>query len=161
MLNWRLCCLALAGVLLVGAAGSVAYAQSAISVGMAEFMFTPSTLNVSSGNVTFTLRNEGQFPHTVHIDGVGDVADPVPGGQTVTASVNLAPGTYTFWCPVDGHRDRGMEGTLIVAGGAQAGRGGAQAGRAGGLDPLQLAGVLAVAGVGALVAGLRRKRTAA
>jgi plastocyanin len=146
--------LGLAGVFLLGAAGSVAYAQSTVSVGMAEFQFTPSTLNVSSGNVTFTLRNEGQFPHTVHIDGVGDVADPVPGGQTVTASVNLAPGTYQFWCPVDGHRDRGMEGTLIVAGGAQAGR-------AGGLDPLQLAGVLAVAGIGAMVAGLRRTRPAA
>jgi Ca2+/Na+ antiporter len=35
--------------------------------------------------------------------------------QSATATVTLAPGTYTFWCPVSNHRDCGMEGTLTVA----------------------------------------------
>jgi plastocyanin len=156
MFRWRLCCLVLASIMLLGAAGTVAYAQSAVSVGMMEFQFQPSTITVAPGSVTFTLRNTGQFPHTMHIEGIanGDLtAAPVNGGESETATVNLAPGTYTFWCPVDGHRDRGMEGTLIVAAGAQSAR-------AGGLDPLQIAGVLAVGGIGAMVAGLRRKRSA-
>ena len=41
----------------------------------------------------------------------GDVAQP--GGRSkVTA--RLAKGTYTFYCPVDGHEAGGMKGTLVV-----------------------------------------------
>jgi uncharacterized cupredoxin-like copper-binding protein len=30
-------------------------------------------------------------------------------------SLTLKPGTYTFYCPVAGHRAAGMEGTLEVS----------------------------------------------
>ena len=152
-LKWRLCCLALSGSLLLAAGATAVYAQSTVNVNMAEFAFQPSTITVAPGSVTFAMHNTGQFPHTLHIDGVDDdLAPALDAGQSATATVNLAPGTYTFWCPVDGHRARGMEGTLVVAS--------AQAARAGGLDPTQLAGLLAVGGVAALLVGLRRKRTA-
>jgi uncharacterized cupredoxin-like copper-binding protein len=35
------------------------------------------------------------------------------GGKS-TATVTVKPGTYTFFCPVDGHRAAGMTGTLTV-----------------------------------------------
>ena len=35
-------------------------------------------------------------------------------GQTATVSATLKPGTYAFYCPVDGHRQAGMQGTLTV-----------------------------------------------
>jgi plastocyanin len=141
--------------LLVLAATGVANAQSAVTMTAVEFAFQPSTVTVGPGSVTFTLRNTGQFPHNIHIDGVSNdlFADNLTSGQAGTATVTLAPGTYAFWCPVDGHRDRGMEGTLIVAG--------AQAGRAGGLDPLAASGALAALGTIVLGAGLVRKRAGA
>ena len=38
----------------------------------------------------------------------------VQNGGTSTISQNLKPGTYTFYCSVDGHEAAGMKGTLTV-----------------------------------------------
>ena len=35
-------------------------------------------------------------------------------GGTSKVSVNLKPGTYTFYCSVPGHEAGGMKGTLTV-----------------------------------------------
>jgi uncharacterized cupredoxin-like copper-binding protein len=35
------------------------------------------------------------------------------GGKS-TVTVDLKPGKYTFYCPVPGHRQAGMQGTLTV-----------------------------------------------
>ncbi len=130
----------------------VASAQSAVTMSMVEFAFEPSTVSVSGTTVTFNARNDGQFPHNIAIDGRdGQIfADNLTAGQSASASITLPPGTYTFYCPVPGHRERGMEGTLIM--------GAAQAGQAGGLDPMYLSAGLAVAGVAVLGGGLLRRR---
>jgi plastocyanin len=41
-------------------------------------------------------------------------ATPTIQGTTKTLSLNLKPGTYTFYCSVPGHRMAGMEGKLVV-----------------------------------------------
>jgi plastocyanin len=131
------------------------YAQSAVTMSAVEFAFQPSSVRVASGSVTFNLRNDGQFPHNIQFDGQDApvFADNLTAGQSASATVNLAPGTYTYYCPVDGHRDRGMVGTLTVAGGAQAGR-------AGDFDPVLLPGALGVIGVLLLAGGYMRRRAA-
>ena len=47
-------------------------------------------------------------------NGVSQVGKVVQNGGTSTVSENLKPGTYTFYCSVDGHEAAGMKGTLTV-----------------------------------------------
>ena len=77
------------GLLTIGGGAAAVYAQSTTTVVMAEFTFNPDRMVVSAGRDTFTLRNAGQFPHNVHIEGNGVALDvkpdgPVAGGQTFT-----------------------------------------------------------------------------
>jgi plastocyanin len=129
-----------------------AQAQSAISMSAVEFAFQPSTVNAASSSVTFNLRNDGQFPHNIAFDGRQGSVFPndLTAGQSASATVNLPPGTYTFYCPVPGHRERGMVGTLTVAG--------AQSARAGGLDPIMAPAALAILSVVLLGSGYVRRR---
>jgi len=112
-----------AGLVVMGGAATAANAQSSSSVVMTEFAFNPSALTVSAGRDTFMLRNGGQFPHNLHIEGNGVSVDvkpdgPVAAGQSFSGAVTLPAGTYTIWCPVGNHRAMGMEGTMTVAGAA-------------------------------------------
>jgi uncharacterized cupredoxin-like copper-binding protein len=57
------------------------------------------------------------LPHAIAIEGNGvdQKGQTVqPGGSPSTVSLDLKPGKYTFYCPVDGHRAAGMQGTLLV-----------------------------------------------
>jgi plastocyanin len=81
--------------------------------------FSPKALGAKAGTVTLKLANPGAngMPHAIAIEGqgvtkVGAIAQP-GGSSTVTAK--LAPGTYTFYCPVGSHRANGMEGKLTVS----------------------------------------------
>ena len=78
--------------------------------------FTKSTLNAKSGKVSIAMDNPSPVQHAVSIKGNGvDVAgNTVEKGGVSTASANLKPGKYEFFCPVDGHEQAGMKGTLTV-----------------------------------------------
>ena len=119
-----------AGLLVIGGGAAAVYAQATSTVVMREFEFDPANLRASPGRVTFNLRNEGQFPHNLHIEGNGVSIDvkgdgPVAGGESFSGAVTLAAGTYETWCPVGNHRERGMVGSLLVAAAAGAGGGAA------------------------------------
>ena len=142
----------LAAVVALSVVG-LAHAQTAVTMSMTEFAFQPATVTSASGTVTFNLRNDGQFPHNLQFDGQDAPIIPnnLTTGQSGSATVTLAPGTYTFYCPVPTHRERGMVGTLVIAGAAQAGR-------AGDFDPVMLPGALAVVGLLLLGGGWLRRR---
>ena len=76
----------------------------------------PTTL--AAGPISFNMTNEGEFPHTIEIEGQGIEVEGerVEPGQSRTLEVELEPGTYTVYCPVgDGrHRQQGMELELTV-----------------------------------------------
>jgi plastocyanin len=69
----------------------------------------------SSGPVTIDFTNMSSVPHNVTIEGNGASGgtSTITGSSTST-TIDLQPGTYTFFCSVDSHRQAGMEGKLVV-----------------------------------------------
>ncbi|HMJ97184.1 MAG TPA: plastocyanin/azurin family copper-binding protein [Thermoleophilaceae bacterium] len=78
--------------------------------------FDKSSLTAKAGKVTITLDNPSSLPHAVEIEGNGveQSSDTIGKGQTTKVTATVKPGKYEFYCPVDGHRAGGMEGTLTV-----------------------------------------------
>ena len=78
--------------------------------------FDKKTLTAKAGKVTITMANPSPVEHGVAVEGSGVDQDGkiVPKGGTSTVTVTLKPGTYTFYCPVPGHKQGGMKGTLTV-----------------------------------------------
>jgi plastocyanin len=80
--------------------------------------FASSSLTAKAGKVTVKFTNASSLPHNFTISSSGGaVVGATPtfsGGGTKTVTVTLKPGTYTFYCSVDGHRAAGMKGTLTV-----------------------------------------------
>jgi len=73
-------------------------------------------VTAKAGKVTVTFDNPSSVPHAVEIEGNGveKETETVTGGEAPPVEVDLEPGTYEFYCPVGGHREAGMEGTLTV-----------------------------------------------
>ena len=77
--------------------------------------FEQTDVSASAGTITIDFTNMSSLPHDVRIEGNGASGgtDEITDSST-SATVDLEPGTYTFFCSVDGHRAAGMEGTLTV-----------------------------------------------
>jgi iron uptake system component EfeO len=84
-----------------------------------EYQFTPSTLTVPAGSVTFSVKNAGTEEHEFEIFEGETVVDEIEGlvpGLTKDLTVTLEAGAYTFMCKLNGHDQLGMKGTLTVTG---------------------------------------------
>ena len=77
--------------------------------------YEQTDVSASAGSITIDFTNMSSLPHDVTIEGNGasGATDQITNSTTST-TVDLEPGTYTFFCSVDGHRAAGMEGTLTV-----------------------------------------------
>ena len=74
----------------------------------------PDTL--PAGRIAFNVENGGKETHAFEIEGNGvhSKTNELTRGNTAALEVDLKPGTYTIYCPVDGHRGKGMEKTVTV-----------------------------------------------
>jgi uncharacterized cupredoxin-like copper-binding protein len=97
-----------------GGGGGQSLKISADSSGALKF--NTNSLSAKAGKVTITMSNPSQIPHGVGVNGGGvdKVGAVVNSGGTSTVTVTLKPGKYTFFCPVPGHEQAGMKGTLTV-----------------------------------------------
>jgi plastocyanin len=85
-----------------------------IEVDATSFEFDPDEITVTAGeDVAIVLRSEDLL-HDLTIDEV-DVHVAADRGQTAEGGLRAdEPGQYTYYCSVAGHREAGMEGTLVV-----------------------------------------------
>lgn len=69
-----------------------------------------------AGTIGFIMENQGLAEHDLVVEEPGDeeVVPLISGGETGSGTVDLEPGTYTFYCSVPGHREAGMEFTTEV-----------------------------------------------
>ena len=119
---WRLILVAL----LVNGAAADDSQTPVIHVTLGDYQFNPAEITVGVGNpVVLELQNvDAITPHnfTLKDDEAGlDVTISVPAGsiKQITLTPSVA-GAYTFYCNkklpfMKSHRDRGMQGTLVVA----------------------------------------------
>jgi plastocyanin len=80
-----------------------------------QLAFDKKSLSAKAGKATIAFTNDSQVPHAVEVEGKGLEKET----KTFTKgkanlALDLKPGTYEFYCPVDGHRQAGMEGKLVV-----------------------------------------------
>jgi plastocyanin len=77
--------------------------------------YEQTDVSATAGSITIDFTNMSSLPHDVTIEGNGasGATDEITNSSTST-TVDLEPGTYTFFCSVDGHRAAGMEGTFTV-----------------------------------------------
>jgi plastocyanin len=89
-----------------------------------QLVYTTDKATATPGVVTITMANMSGVPHNIAIQqgssGATQGPTPVLGASksittgSASVTVNLKPGTYTFFCQVPGHRVAGMWGTLTV-----------------------------------------------
>jgi uncharacterized cupredoxin-like copper-binding protein len=82
-----------------------------------ELAYTTTKATAKAGKVTVDFNNPQALTHDVQIE---DAQGEDVGGTELIASgedsatVDLKPGKYHFFCSVPGHREAGMEGVLTV-----------------------------------------------
>ena len=82
-----------------------------------DLAYEQKDVSAKAGSVTIDFDNKQATPHDVVVeDSSGQELGKTDliSSQTTSATVDLTPGTYTFFCDVPGHREGGMEGTLTV-----------------------------------------------
>jgi plastocyanin len=88
----------------------------AIPAAAAGTQYVYANAAATAGQVTIESKNPQPTGHNIAIEGngVNQTGQVVQGGGVSKISVNLKPGTYTFFCSVDSHREAGMQGKLVV-----------------------------------------------
>ena len=86
------------------------------TVELSEYSIHMPTM-LPAGSHQFRVVNAGKEKHNFEIEGNGlevKLPDDQTRGNQKTIDVDLKPGTYPVYCPVDKHRDKGMHTTLTV-----------------------------------------------
>jgi uncharacterized cupredoxin-like copper-binding protein len=116
-----------------GNSGGGSNVVQTIQISEKEYTINPTTITLPKpGTYAFDVTNDGKITHALNIeqsgeDDMGDEGGEVesgdisPGSHKTVEFTFSANGKYEMYCPIDGHKDRGMEGQIDVGGAAGGG----------------------------------------
>jgi plastocyanin len=89
-----------------------------VQVTAVEYGLTLSRSSVPAGKVVLELVNRGQDEHNLNAappEGppTASIANTASGG-VVDETIEMRPGSYTLFCSLPGHEQKGMKATLVV-----------------------------------------------
>jgi plastocyanin len=81
-----------------------------------QLAYVSKQATAPAGQLEIDSKNDANIPHDIALEGngVNEKGEEVASGGTSKISVDLKPGTYTYYCTLPGHREGGMEGKLTV-----------------------------------------------
>ena len=96
-----------------------------IQISETEYSLSPGTVTISkTGTYEFRVTNKGSIAHALEIEGNGveeKTGDIQPGASATLQTALSKDGSYDLYCPIDGHRSQGMQGTVTVGSGSGSG----------------------------------------
>jgi plastocyanin len=110
-----------------GGGGDASGVLQTIQISEKEFSLDPSSITVpKAGTYAFEVTNDAQVTHALDIEESGseneaESGEIEPGGKKTVEFTFSGAGSYELYCPIDGHRQQGMEGTITVGGAAGSG----------------------------------------
>jgi len=100
-----------------GSSANQASSGTRVTVTETEYGLKLPRTSFAPGTYTFVSDNAGKITHALSIDGPG-VQDArtkdIQGGQKATLTVTLKKGTYDLYCPIDSHKQLGMDQHIQV-----------------------------------------------
>jgi len=96
------------------------FTRADVQVRAADIDFPQRRFAAAPGTVVVAYLNEGQIFHTLVLERAGERIEDFPRlevrtqGDVTNTTIDLAPGEYTLYCDLPGHRANGMEAALVV-----------------------------------------------
>jgi plastocyanin len=91
-------------------------AAGGVQVTLTEFSITPASIGAPVGG-KLTVTNNGSAAHNLTIEGTDKKTKDLNPGASATLDLSgLEKGSYTVFCAISGHRQAGMQGTLVIGG---------------------------------------------
>ena len=85
-----------------------------VAVELGDIFISPVQLTAAAGTVVLDVTNGGGIQHDLALEGGPQTILLDPGATTSLELGELTAGTYTLFCTVPGHREGGMEASLVM-----------------------------------------------
>ncbi len=109
------------------ASSPAAAAAKTVTIRETEFKLTPSSVALAKpGTYTLKVVNKGTVTHALEVQGTGvqQKSSEIAPGKSTTLQVDFkGDGTFEMFCPIDGHRQQGMQGKITIGSAAAGGAG--------------------------------------